>query len=81
MLDKKTKEIIKIIKQSIIDKDIDLDTSLEYLCMVLYAAKYNLKLGYVLDDVTNTLGCTKVSAEKGLKLLKKVNYNVLHNLL
>lgn len=79
IIDKKYKEIIKIIKKTINNsknKDIDFDSVTTCLSMVLYATKYNLKLGYTLDGVTERLDCTKAAAERGIKLYKNINRNM-----
>lgn len=79
IIDKKYKERIKIIRESIkgsCNKDIDFETATLYLSMVLYAAKYNLKLGYTLEDVIEFLKSNEDVAKKGLKLYKIINRNI-----
>ena len=78
-IDTKYKELICIIKDCIRNskyKDIDFDSAVTYLSMVLYASKNDLKLGYTLDDVCNVLNCSKLNAENGLRLYKSLNRNV-----
>ena len=79
IIDKKYKERIKIIRESIkksCSKDIDFETATLYLSMVLYTTKYNLKLGYTLEDVTDSLNCSKTIVKNGLRLYKNINKNV-----
>ena len=78
-IDKKHVDIIKIIKDSISEykyKEINFEKALLYLAMVLYTTKYNLKLGFSVDDVSNSLNCTKKASESGLRLYRGINKNI-----
>lgn len=75
-IESKYKEIIKIIRESINNtksKEIDYAQAVIYLSMVLYASKYNLKLGFDVEDIIDKLNCSKLNAEHGLRLCKGLN--------
>ena len=75
-IDRKNKDIIEIIKKTIKEskhKDVPFENAVLYLSIMMYAGKYNLKLGYTIDEAAESLNCSKVAVETGLRLCRSIN--------